>query len=101
MHQHGLRLKEDEKRACYVPALKLLGGLEQASSTLSGVRGAILQELVRGPATVHEIKGRLQLGKGTIPELNRDDFFETGFQHLTPTQKRVGRQRLRHYYPGN
>ena len=98
LHQHGLRFKEDEKRACYLPALRLLGGLEQASSTLSGVRGSILQELARGPATVHEIKRRLQLGNGKIPELNRDKDFETFLNHLTTTQKRVGRQRLRHHW---
>ena len=98
LRQHGLRFKDDEKRACYLPALRLLGGLEQASSTLSGVRGSILQELAKGPATVHEIKGRLQLGKGKILELNRDKDFESSFKHLTSTQKRVGRQRLRHYW---
>ena len=98
LHQYGLRFTEDEKRACYLPAIKLLGGLEQASSTLSGVRGLILQELAKGPATVHEIKGRLQLGNGKIPELNRDNHFEIFFKHLTPTQKRVGRQRLRHHW---
>lgn len=98
LHQHGLRSQEDEKRACYLPALKLLGGLEQASSTLSGDRGSILQELAKGPATAHELKGRLQLGNGKIPELNRDKDFEFLLQWLTPTQQRVGRQRLRHHW---
>jgi hypothetical protein len=98
LYQRGLRFKEDEKRACYLPAIKLLGGLDQASSALSGVRGRILQELARGPATVHEIKGRLQLGNGKIQELNRDRYFELMLQYLTPTQTRIGRQRLRHYW---
>jgi hypothetical protein len=98
LSQHGLRFFADEKRACYLPALSLLGGLQQASSTLSGVRGAILQELAKRPATVDEIKGRLKLGTGKIEELNQVKAIESLFQHLTPTQKRLGRQRLRHYW---
>jgi len=98
LQQHGLRVQEDEKRACYLPALKVLGGLEQAASTLSGVRGAILQELAKRPATVHELKGRLKLSKGKIPELNRDRDFEVLLHSLTPTQKRVGRERLCHHW---
>jgi hypothetical protein len=98
LHESGLHFNADEKRACYLPALKLLGGLEQASSTLTGVRGKILLELVKGPATAHELIGRLRLGNGKIPELNRDRHFEIFLGHLTPTQKRVGRQRLRHHW---
>ena len=56
LHPHGLRFKKDEKRSCYLPALRLLGGLEQASSTLAGTRGAILQELSNGPANIDELK---------------------------------------------
>jgi hypothetical protein len=121
----GLQIRKDEKRGCYLPAIRLLGGIEQASSALTGQRGAILQELVRpknhslpidkagsepvvggpipanrprGPATVDELKGRLQLGKGKIPELNRDNHFEIFFQQLTSVQKRVGRRRLLQYW---
>ena len=98
VHAHGPRIRKDEKRSCYLPAIKLLGGLEQASSTLSGKRGAILQELANGPASEHELKGRLQLGKGKIPELTRDKDFEFLLQQLTPVQKRIGRRRLQHYW---
>jgi hypothetical protein len=98
LSSQGLRFTEDEKRACYLPAIRLLGGLEQASSSLSGVRGLVLQELAKGPATVHELKGRLQLGNGKIPELNRDKHFESLLKHLTVTQQRVGRQRLLHHW---
>ena len=98
LYQHGLRFAKDEKRACYLPAIRLLGGLKQASSTLSGVRGSILHQLAKGPATVDEIKGRLRLGNAKIPELNRVGDFEAFFQQLTSTQQRVGRQRLRHHW---
>lgn len=94
----GLRIRKDEKRACYLPAIRLLGGIQQGSSTLTGKRGTIVQELANGASTVHELKGRLCLGNGRIPELNRDKDFEFLFQQLTPIQKKIGRRRLLHHW---
>jgi DNA-directed RNA polymerase subunit RPC12/RpoP len=95
---YGLQFTKDEKRSCYGPALKLFGGLSQASLAFSGKRGLILEALANQPASMDELLGRLKLGKGKIPELNRSKDLDILFYNLPATKRRVGRERFLRYW---
>ena len=95
---HGLEPVKDEKRACYKPALKVLGGFGQASLAFSGKKGSILQALAKGPARLDELLALMKLGNGRLPELDRSKYLDILFQNLSPTKQRVADRRFRRFW---
>ena len=94
VRESGVEPIVDEKRACYVPAIKLFGGLDNAARFTSGVAGRILGVLANGPATVAEIKGKCSLGKGVLPEVGRRTDIESALKHFPEASRRVALRRF-------
>ncbi len=86
---------EDEKRACYLPVLRMFGGLDKAAEAFSGQRGNVLKSLLDEPLHLGEIQGKARLGKGKLAELAEPEVPRVMLDRLDPVAKRTFRRRRR------
>jgi hypothetical protein len=94
----GVRPEADEKRACYLPVMRMFGGLERAAQAFSGQRGMVLRALTGGTLDLSEIQGRARLGRGKLPELAQPQLPEGYLQQLDPVARRVLHLRSREHW---
>lgn len=85
----GVRPLPDEKRACYLPVVRLFGGLDEAARAFSGQRGAVLRALAAGPQSVGELAGRARLGGGKLKELAHPEWPPQFLATLDPVARRA------------
>jgi hypothetical protein len=91
----GLQPQVDEKRACYLPVMKMFGGLGRAAQAFSGQRGNVLRALMVGTLNISEIMGRARLARGKLPELAQPQLPKEYLGLLDPVSRRVLHRRSR------
>lgn len=97
LREYGVVPVRDEKRSSYLPAIKMFGGLQQCADAMTGKRAKILQELMKGPRSVEDLKSSLKLGKGTLAELDPPKSHENILKHLDKETQRIVGERLRRH----
>jgi hypothetical protein len=85
----------DEKSACYLPVIKMFGGLDEAADAFSGQRGSVLRALAKDTLHIGDIQGSVRLDKGKLPELAQPQFPEVFTERLDPVSRRTLRRRSR------
>jgi hypothetical protein len=85
----------DEKRACYLPVMKMFGGLSKAAQAFIGQRGDVLRALLNGPLSLGDLQGKAKLGKGKLAELTQPELPATFLSRLHPISRRVFRRRCK------
>jgi hypothetical protein len=95
LREAGICPEADEKRACYLPVMRLFGGLEKAAQAFSGQRGSVLRALTAGTLQIGDIQRQARLGRGKLPELAQPQFPEGFASRLDPVSRRVLQQRSR------
>jgi DNA-directed RNA polymerase subunit RPC12/RpoP len=98
VREHGIELRHDEKRTCYLPAFELLGKPKDVARTFTGQRWLVLKELLKGPARTDEIQGRAKLGSGKISDAARPQLHDEIFRLLSPVVRPVVEQRFNHWW---
>jgi hypothetical protein len=95
LREAGITPGDDEKRACYLPVLRMLGGLDRAAEAFSGQRWDVLKTLLGGPLPLGDIQGKARLGKGRLAELAEPEVPREMLAHLDPVARRTFQRRRR------
>jgi hypothetical protein len=95
LRESGFQPTEDEKRACYLPVMKMFGGLADAAKAFSAQRSSILRVLTQGTMRISDILGRARLGRGRLQELAQPRLPEEYLRQLDPVSRRILDRRSR------
>jgi DNA-directed RNA polymerase subunit RPC12/RpoP len=97
LRESGLEPVPDEKRSSYLPVIRRFGGLQQAAAAFSGKSGTVLTALKDEPRTLREIKGKCELGDGTLPGESYASLAGSVFGSESERIRRIASQRFAHY----
>ena len=95
LREGGITPRLDEKRACYLPVMRMFGGLEHTAQAFTGQRGTVLRALLGNPMQVCEIQKRARLGNGNLAELEPPNLPKQALDRLGPVARRIYTRRRR------